>query len=46
MYFLMLQRNRVDDLEGLLRAANIENTRLQEHLRWQREGDGGDEFFD
>jgi hypothetical protein len=33
-------RNRVDDLEGLLSAANIENTRLQEYLRQQREEDG------
>jgi hypothetical protein len=26
-------RSRVEDLEGLLRAANIENARLQKHLR-------------
>jgi hypothetical protein len=38
--------SRVEDLEGWLRTANAENARLQEHLRQQREGDGGDEFFE
>lgn len=39
-------RSRVEDLERQLRAANGDNARLREYLRQEREGDGGDDFFE